>query len=132
MDTVTQGFTPGSFDIITAFHVIHAVSDLDFTLKSINNLLVPGGALIMGDLRGDSWSAHESGAFWFDYVFGSFSEWFSFSDDRTHCTMSIDNWQKSLGCAGFGNFTSEVYENDPLLFTMETQKCASAAISVSL
>ncbi|GJJ14254.1 putative PKS-like protein biosynthetic cluster [Clathrus columnatus] len=127
-DPSSQGFTPGSFDIVTAFHVIHAVPDLALALNSLNQLLVPGGSLIFGDLRGDSWSTYEPGTFWFDYVFGSFSEWFSFQDGRTHCTMSITDWEKGLEHAGFHNFSSETYDHDPLLFTLEAQKHVSTAI----
>lgn len=42
--------------------------------------------------------------------------------------MSITDWQKSLADTGFHNFTSELYENDPLLFTLETQKHVDAVL----
>lgn len=116
-----QGLQLGSFDAILGFHVLHVVPDMQCSLEALNTLLVPGGSLLIGDLRGDSWASRQPGSIWFDFVFGSFAEWFSFTDGRSHCTMSPQTWSGLLRRTGFGHVYTENYEWDPLLFTLEAQ-----------
>lgn len=87
-----QRLTPGSFDVITAFSVLHVAADIVTTLKHLWNLLTPGGCLLVVDLDGSAWDASASsdqraGTLWYDFVFGCFSEWHSYNDGRQKCTL---------------------------------------------
>jgi SAM-dependent methyltransferase len=117
-----QGFKPASFDVITGFHVLHVVEELTPSLAVLNDLLVPGGSLLIGDLNGDSWTSRAPGSLWFDFVFGSFAEWFGFTDNRSHCTISTQQWRQRLHTAGFGQVYTAEFAADPLLFTLDAQK----------
>lgn len=91
-----QKFTRGSFDVITAFSVLHVAADIVSTLKYLRSLLVPGGCLLVVDLDGNAWDASASpdrnaGTLWYDFVFGCFSEWHSFEDGRERCTLCKHN-----------------------------------------
>ena len=117
-----QGFQLTSFDIIMGFHVLHAVPMVSSCLEIINGLLVPGGSLLICDLNGDSWRSRAPGSIWFDFVFGSFAEWFAFTDGRSHCTMSAQEWRDHLHAAAFGNVITSSFSGDPLVFILEAQK----------
>ncbi|KAF7333968.1 Polyketide synthase [Mycena sanguinolenta] len=101
-DALGQGFDPESYDVIVALHVLHVVPDIRSCLKSLQRLLVPGGSLVVIDFDGTSWE-DKVGSVWFDCVFGSFSEWFEFADERTHCTMPSALWLEMLKDVGFTN-----------------------------
>ncbi|KIJ24446.1 hypothetical protein M422DRAFT_274753 [Sphaerobolus stellatus SS14] len=118
----SQGFEPASFDAILGFHVLHVAPELQPALVALGELLFPGGSLLIGDLRGDSWATHEPGSIWFDFVFGSFAEWFSFTDGRKHCTMTQEAWSDMLHDGDFAHVYTESYKWDPLLFSLEAQK----------
>ena len=126
----SQGFDMGSFDIITGFNVLHVVSDIASSLVMLNDLLIPGGCLLIGDLNGDSWTSHAPGSIWFDYIFGSFAEWFAFTDDRSHCTISPQDWRRRLHAAGFNHIYTSEFSADPLLLTLEAQKSAQLSLDV--
>lgn len=95
-----QGLRPGSFDIITAFYVVHAAPDLAITLKSLRRLLVPGGCLLVCELDGSAWK-QTPGSLWHDMVFGSFAEWFGSTDGREHCALTPATWISTLENTGF-------------------------------
>jgi Methyltransferase domain len=126
-----QGLDVASFDVITAFNVLHVVEDLAPSLAVLNSLLVPGGCLLIGDLNGESWSSRAPGSIWFDFIFGSFAEWFAFKDDRSHCTISSQDWHRRLHTAGFGDVYTAEFTSDPLLFTLEAQKSVHLPLDVS-
>ncbi|KAL5041995.1 hypothetical protein BDW71DRAFT_211602 [Aspergillus fruticulosus] len=44
---VSQGFTPGSYDIVIAASVLHATPDLEATIRNVRTALKPGGHLIL-------------------------------------------------------------------------------------
>ncbi|KAJ7622564.1 hypothetical protein DFH06DRAFT_1482051 [Mycena polygramma] len=96
-----QGLLP-EYDLIVGLHVLHASPDITFCLSSLKTLLVPGGSLVVVELDGSHWG-EKAGGIWFDCVFGSFSEWFGFTDGRTHCTMTPTTWREKLDHAGFAN-----------------------------
>lgn len=95
-----QGLRPRSFDIITAFYVAHAAPDLAFTLKSLRQLLVPGGCLLVCELDASAWK-QTPGSLWHDMVFGSFAEWFGSTDGREHCALTPGGWVSTLEDTGF-------------------------------
>jgi SAM-dependent methyltransferase len=95
-----QGLRPRSFDVITAFYVVHAAPDLAVTLKSLRRLLVPGGCLLVCELDASAWK-QTPGSLWHDMVFGSFAEWFGSTDGREHCALTPASWISMLVNAGF-------------------------------
>jgi fatty acid synthase, animal type len=54
MPIENQNLDAGSFDIIVAFDVLHAVSSIHNSLVTLHDLLVPGGYLAIIELDGDS------------------------------------------------------------------------------
>lgn len=44
-----QGFAEGAYDLVLAFFVIHATSDLSRSLRHIRKLVKPGGFLVVGE-----------------------------------------------------------------------------------
>ncbi|KAJ7436883.1 hypothetical protein B0H11DRAFT_2178713 [Mycena galericulata] len=103
---LAQGLHSEYYDIIVALHVLHTVPDVKRCLSSLQTLLVPGGCLLVVELDGSSWT--RSGRIWFDCVFGTFPEWFSYNDGRTHCTLAPEAWKERLEETGFINTQTSV------------------------
>ncbi|CAK5267713.1 unnamed protein product [Mycena citricolor] len=100
----SQGLTTESFDIVLALHVLHAVPHTKTCLSALETLLIPGGYLLAVEIDGRAWGSEtKPGCAWFDCVFGSFPEWLSYDDGRSHCAMSPDDWMTQLGEVGFVN-----------------------------
>jgi len=110
-----QGLHPKTFDIITAFYVIHAAPDLSPTLESLHRLLVPGGCLLVCELDASMWG-QTPGSLWHDMVFGSFAEWFGSTDGREHCALTPACWVSTLESAGF---TDVQTVSDPTLMNLD-------------
>ncbi|KAF7351064.1 Polyketide synthase [Mycena sanguinolenta] len=100
-----QGLQLGHYDIITGLNVIHAVPDLNATLRDLNSLLAPGGRLLVVDTDGTARSANppRPGAIWNDFIWGSFQGWFGYTDDRAHCTIDEKEWRARLTATGYSN-----------------------------
>ncbi|KAJ7779717.1 hypothetical protein B0H16DRAFT_1299877, partial [Mycena metata] len=114
-----QGLRSESYDMVVALHVLHAVPDIEACLSSLQSLLVPGGSLLVIEIDGTSWG-ERPGSVWFDCIFGSFSEWFGFTDGRTHCTMTPQTWMQKLGNLGFvNNYASIEDGGHDFLFTAQ-------------
>ncbi|EPQ51987.1 polyketide synthase [Gloeophyllum trabeum ATCC 11539] len=71
-----QGVDLASFDIVTAFDVIHATPSIQRSIESLRSLLVPGGYLAVIELDGKCFDTEAAGSIWMDWIFGSFREWF--------------------------------------------------------
>ena len=56
-----------SFDVITMWHVLEHVPDLDFQIKELKRLLKPSGSLIIAVPNFKSFDAKHYGAFWAAY-----------------------------------------------------------------
>ncbi|EPQ58589.1 ketoacyl-synt-domain-containing protein [Gloeophyllum trabeum ATCC 11539] len=130
-DPREQGILLESFDVILGLHVLHAAPDLRAALKTINNLLVPGGLLIITDFDGRHWLQHSPGTLWYDFLFGSFAEWFNYADDRRHCTVPAEVWRQWLGesgmrCVHLRNVPAE----EDLSLTFVAQKEPQAMLDV--
>ena len=110
-----QGMHAQSFDVITAFYVVHAASDLASTLESLRRLLVPGGCLLACELDASAWK-RTPGSLWHDMVFGSFAEWFGSTDGREHCALTPASWVTTLEKAGF---TDVQTVSDPALTNLD-------------
>jgi hypothetical protein len=121
-----QGFTPGSLDIVTAFHVLHATPDISSTLASLRSLLAPGGCLLVIELDAKNWK-NNGGSIWHDFVFGCFAEWYGFTDARDHCAMSPVQWKSALDSAGFTNIQTAIDSDNSLSFNFSAQKAFEMA-----
>ncbi|MGE0158274.1 MAG: SDR family NAD(P)-dependent oxidoreductase [Gemmatimonadales bacterium] len=95
-DPETQGFTPGTFDVILASNVIHATADLRRTLGRVRRLLAPGGVLAMLEVT--------SPQRWFDLTVGLTEGWWAFTDRDlrpSYATLSENRWRSLLMECGF-------------------------------
>ncbi|KAJ7862813.1 hypothetical protein B0H14DRAFT_3610853 [Mycena olivaceomarginata] len=100
-----QGLQLGHYDLITGLNVIHAVPELDATLRDLHTLLAPGGRPLIVDTDGTARSSSppRPGAIWNDFIWGSFQGWFGYTDDRTHCTIDEKQWRRRLAATGYSN-----------------------------
>ena len=94
-DATTQGFTPGSFDLIVAANVIHATRDVAVTLGMLRSLLAPDGVLLMLELSRPSR--------WIDLSFGFTAGWWAFDDAFRidYPLLPAAEWQRALLSVGF-------------------------------
>jgi 2-polyprenyl-3-methyl-5-hydroxy-6-metoxy-1,4-benzoquinol methylase len=60
-------FTKASFDVITMWHVLEHVSDLNGRMEQLKNLLKPQGTLIIAVPNCDAYDAKKYGEFWAGY-----------------------------------------------------------------
>jgi 2-polyprenyl-3-methyl-5-hydroxy-6-metoxy-1,4-benzoquinol methylase len=63
----TQNLVTHSFDVITMWHVLEHVPDLDFQIKELKRLLKPNGTLIVAVPNFKSFDAKHYGKFWAAY-----------------------------------------------------------------
>ncbi len=93
---VEQGFAAESFDLIIAANVLHATADLRQTIQNVEQLLTPGGQLML--LEG------ARPVSWMDLTFGLTDGWWRFREYdpmRTHPMISPLQWQTLLAECGF-------------------------------
>ncbi|KAF4573437.1 putative PKS/NRPS-like protein biosynthetic cluster [Pleurotus pulmonarius] len=116
-----QGFSEAEFDIIVALDVLHAAPRIHTSLDGLRLLLAEGGTLLAIELDGSSWS-RIPGGIWHDFVFGSFSEWFGFEDERQHCALAPQEWRKILQEVGFYRIQTctEAYGGLDFIFSAQT------------
>jgi acyl transferase domain-containing protein/acyl carrier protein len=91
-----QDFAPASFDFIIGTNVLHAVSDVRFTLGHLRELLVPGGTLAFMDTS--------TPQLWTEMVFGLTSGWWHFTDRNLRPVQPLlerSQWEKILHEVGF-------------------------------
>ena len=92
----TQGFEPGSFDMVVAANVLHATPDLRQTVAHARNLLRRGGWLILLECT--------SPPLWGDMVFALLTGWWLFEDRDLrpdYPLMPTDKWSRILAESGF-------------------------------
>ena len=63
----TTDLADSSFDVITMWHVLEHVPDLDFQIKELKRLLKPTGTLVIAVPNFKSFDAKHYGAFWAAY-----------------------------------------------------------------
>ena len=66
-DTALQDFAPGSFDVITLWHVMGHLEHLNETWDTLNKLLTEKGVLIIAVPNCSSYDAKKYGAHWAAY-----------------------------------------------------------------
>ncbi|KAL8724618.1 MAG: hypothetical protein Q9181_006746, partial [Wetmoreana brouardii] len=49
-DTIAQGFEPESYDLVIAFNVLHATTNIVATLQNLRRLLRPGGKALISEI----------------------------------------------------------------------------------
>ncbi len=85
-----QGQQPHSFDVIVAANVLHATRNLDETLAHVQELLAPGGLLILFET-----TAHLT---WFDITTSLIEGWGLYEDGWRHDNPLLPpkQWQAAL------------------------------------
>lgn len=95
-DPLAQGLTRSGYDLIVASNVLHATRDLRQTLAHVQQLLAPGGLLVMVE-------ATERRC-WVDLTFGLTDGWWRFTDRSLrpdHPLLTPAQWSELLRAAGF-------------------------------
>jgi SAM-dependent methyltransferase len=64
-DLAPGRYAPGSFDLISIWHVLEHLREPDTTLRAAREALVPGGHLLLAVPNLDSWQARFGGESWF-------------------------------------------------------------------
>lgn len=116
-----QGLKDQSYDLIVGLHVLHTVPNMRSCLSTLRSLLVPGGCLLIVELDGTAWVDGTPGSLWHDCIFGSFAEWFGYTDERTHITMPPAVWKDALEQTGFVNINTSVEDGGGLDFLFTAQ-----------
>ncbi|HEY9837221.1 MAG TPA: acyltransferase domain-containing protein, partial [Vampirovibrionales bacterium] len=93
-DPMTQGYTPGSFDLIIASQVIHATRHLSQTLERVRTLLAPGGFLMM-------WEGTNPRDLSFDVAFPLLQRIEEEELRSLYAFLSVEQWQQALTKHGF-------------------------------
>ena len=90
-----QGFDGEKYDLVIATNVIHATKSLRESLENVNQLLAPGGRLLLHELFSPSK--------WPNYVFGTLPGWwYGEADGRPdEPFVSPERWESELIGAGF-------------------------------
>lgn len=111
----TQGFEPGSYDVVIACNVVHATPDITASLEHIRQLLSPGGTLILMEI-----TKPEP---YYQLIFGSLSGWWSGVEEgrESSAIISNDTWKQKLAKQGF--------ESDPVIVS-DFEDSEGATISV--
>lgn len=105
-DGLPPDFEVSSYDVIIAANVVHATPCLNKTLKNLNQLLRPGGMLILAELCTTMRSP--------GYIFGTFSGWWLGADDgRTNEPfVSPSRWHDELLASGFSGVDTIVKDDE--------------------
>ncbi|KAH8664734.1 polyketide synthase [Xylariales sp. PMI_506] len=104
-DPTTQGFEPGTYDVVLAVNVLHATKSLKRTLEHCRSLLKPGGKILLGENTNpmdlSSW------------IFGPIPGWWVSEDGREDGPLiSEGEWDKELRKAGFTGTDIVIRDND--------------------
>ncbi|KAK5576077.1 hypothetical protein RB653_007215 [Dictyostelium firmibasis] len=122
----SSDFLLGDYDVILMAYVIHAVSNIKFSIEQLYKLLSPRGWLLCIEPK--------ENVVFSDLVFGCFNQWWNYNDDirTTHCSLSESQWNQLLinstnsesGCGGFSNvsFIGGEKDVDSHSFVLHCQK----------
>lgn len=108
-DIISQGFEPGSFDLVVASFVLHITDDLASTLHQVRRLLKPGGYLLLAELTDNE--PMRSG-----FCFGSLPGWWKGEGDGRDLSPCVAPvvWDALLRQTGFSGVDSVSDDLDPL------------------
>jgi SAM-dependent methyltransferase len=96
-DVASQGYAPGSFDMVVAANVLHAARDLDAAVERARLLLAPGGILVLVETTQDQ--------AWFDITTGLIEGWQHFADEwrSDGPLITAENWDRLLRRRNFAS-----------------------------
>lgn len=99
-DPLEQAFEAGSFDLIVAWNVLHATSNLHETLTNVRKLIHPQGRFLLQEV--------DPLTKWINHAFGVISGWWAGVDDGrpTQPYVGLDRWREELSKAGFGDVSA--------------------------
>ncbi|KXH59280.1 KR domain-containing protein [Colletotrichum salicis] len=105
-DPTSQGFEPGTYDLVIAANVLHATPSLKETLANIHKLLHPEGSLYMEELSYD--------ALPLNFVMGVLPGWWLGAEDQRPDQPHVppERWDEELKNAGFNGLESVAYDSD--------------------
>ncbi|KAL2875906.1 hypothetical protein SGCOL_008902 [Colletotrichum sp. CLE4] len=105
-DPISQGFEPGTYDLVIAANVLHATPSLKETLANVHKLLHPEGRLYMEELSYD--------ALPLNFVMDILPGWWLGAEnqrpDQPHVTP--ERWEVELRNAGFNGLEGVAYDSD--------------------
>lgn len=96
----SQSYSLQCYDIIIAANVLHATPDLQQSLTHVQQLLTPGGILLL--LEGVQPMR------WLDLIFGLTEGWWCFTDARSYPLLTGEQWQQLLQNCGFASVSAIV------------------------
>ncbi|CAL8085222.1 unnamed protein product [Orchesella dallaii] len=102
-DPLNQGFSPGYFDVVVAPNSLHLTKNLRRSVGHCQMLLKEGGVIIICEMTQPIKEV--------DLVFGSFQEYWEFTDKdlrRTHPIISGEQWMTLLKENGFAGPSSNI------------------------
>ncbi|NDJ18580.1 MupA/Atu3671 family FMN-dependent luciferase-like monooxygenase [Myxacorys almedinensis] len=108
-DPQSQDFASQQFDVILAANVLHATTDLQQTLKHVQQLLAPGGLLVL--LEGTQPQRS------LDLVFGLTEGWWKFTDRSLrpdYPLLGQERWCELLKSTGFAEVRAIAPEGIPV------------------
>ncbi len=106
------------FDIVIASNVVHATLELRASLDRLQELLAPGGAMLLIECA----RPHA----WLDLVFGLTDGWWRFTDTglRQHALLDAETWRTVLGSQGWRDVAIDTYADS--MFLIRAEKLANA------
>ncbi|KAL8697283.1 MAG: hypothetical protein Q9201_007202 [Fulgogasparrea decipioides] len=104
-DPIAQGFEPESYDLVIAFNVLHATSNITVTLQNVRRLLRPGGKALISEITAQLSSTA--------VIFGTLPGWWLGEEPerRDGPFLNERQWDLALRRTGFGGLNRHVRVN---------------------
>lgn len=95
-DPVSQGYTPGTYDLVVAASVLHATPRLGQTLRNLRRLLRPGGFLIVNESTNSTFARD-------GFIFGTMPGWWTGVEEGRNLSPLVgpEHWDELLRDSGF-------------------------------
>ena len=95
-DPLKQGFEAGTYDVIIAPNLTHAMTNIDAVVKNARTLLKPGGTLIAAEFTRD--------LLYLPIILGALPSWWAGENDgrTTRPTLTTEKWDDTFRRNGFG------------------------------
>lgn len=112
-EVATQGFVPGSYDLVIASLVLHATVSLQATMENVRRLLKPGGYLVMLEVTNLEQTR-------LGFIFGSLPGWWLGAGDGRVLSPCLpkDRWDAVLRRSGFSGIDSATPDLDALPYPL--------------
>lgn len=123
LSALQQGLPLSSFDIIIGIHCLGFATDLSRSLLSLNDLLLPGGTLILCDIVEQPSSNRNIGTKWVNCLFEPSWDWPGlYPNSGKHRKYPLTSWCEYVVSSGFSEpFIHQDGLCNPLGFTLTTQ-----------